>query len=120
MSIIKKLQSKKIAVTKRDLILRKLKTQFDLSCGINRLCFAVVEQAIHDVFNDGISESDRASAKQYLNGNIIHAESCGVDSKWIRLVIKMVDAQEYKTKVVGKTRSGKPIFEVLLAKPVAV
>lgn len=49
-----------------------------------KLFFKIVAHAIHDLRS---SEHHR-SAKNYLRGDIVHAQACGVDADWIRRVLK--------------------------------
>jgi len=65
-------------------VCREIKSEFGKSPE-EKLFFAIVERAIYDACVDGYY-----GARSYLSGYIPHAEMCGVDSDWIRRVIKKV------------------------------
>ena len=69
----------------RNAAIKKIRTQFG-DTPEHKLMFAIVEQAIKDLNSRVIC--DRKSAEQYLKNEIPHAELCGVDSEWVRRVLK--------------------------------
>ena len=56
------------------------------------LMWAVIDRALRDSYsNDRHIRRDTAIAKQYLRGDMPHAEVCGVSSAWIRRVIRRTE-----------------------------
>ncbi len=77
-------------------ITKKLSHQFPKSPDAN-LMLAIIRQALFDFLSPRTKsvghfnpESEKRSAKRFLKSQILHAEICGVDSDWIRTVIKGV------------------------------
>lgn len=76
-------------------VAEKIEPQFPRSPA-GRLFFAVVERAVLDLTAKppptaaaAIEHKKRVvTAARYLSGEVPHAEWCGVDSDWIRLVLK--------------------------------
>ena len=50
-----------------------------------KLMWAVVRQAIEDLYRP---QSECTTALLYLKGPMWHAQSCGVDPDWIRLILR--------------------------------
>jgi len=69
----------------RNAAIKKIRTQFG-DTPEHKLMFAIVEQAIKDLSSKSIEVS--RSAERHIKNEIPHAELCGVDSEWIRLVLK--------------------------------
>lgn len=65
----------------------KIKTQFP-TYPEAKLYFAVVALAVMDLSHGGAL---RRAAERYLRGTIHAAEVCGVDSAWIRRVLRQFD-----------------------------
>jgi len=80
---------------KYTLAVKKIRMQFPDDPHYN-LYFSVIERAILDLMprtnksTNKIKEHARlkSTAKKYLSGEIYHAEACGVDSQWIRRIMK--------------------------------
>lgn len=97
----------KVQVRKRNLksnataAIIRLKAQFNTKADdYHKLCFAVIETAIKDLFASEharmtIKRDDhsfgvciRKSAIEYLSGDIIHAQYCDVDPDWVKRILK--------------------------------
>ena len=75
--------------TKVKLIIGKMKPYFN-DCPESMLMFGIIEQALRDLTVSGLPLEDRLSAIHYLKRNMVHAEICGIDSAWIRRLIRQV------------------------------
>ena len=60
-------------------VMRRVAAQFPLLPEAKLMC-AIIGGAVTDLFD----KSHRRAAEDYLNGEMKHAEMCGVDSVWIR------------------------------------
>lgn len=80
------------------LISKKIKPQF-VDSADGRLMHAIVEQALLDASRVIIPdprgkhkkmEGEKISAMYYLSHHMVHAEMAGVDSEWIRSIIRKI------------------------------
>lgn len=77
---------------KASLIARKIRSEFPDTPEAN-LMFAIIYQALKDAASVDaahLTYAERESAIDYLQGDIPHAAICGVDSDYIKKVIKHV------------------------------
>ena len=57
------------------------------ACRPERLLMtAIVTSAVYDCITQAPHSPDGLAAWHYLNGRLVHAELCGVDSVWVRRV----------------------------------
>lgn len=71
-------------------VCKKISYQFENSA-IGRLAYSVVERAIHDAcgnIRDGRKEFHQDSGLRYLQGDMLWCEMAGVESDWVRRVLK--------------------------------
>ena len=78
-------------------VLQMVRRCFPVAIPEGKLCCAVVEQAISDVYlspwsNDGIGYK---GAWEYLTGSMPHAEICGVEAEYIRRVLVQSGLEEF-------------------------
>ena len=83
-----------IDLTKKKMIIQKIKPQFfqeENDSAEKKLHFAVVERAIEDLFE----KREKSSAENYIKGDMLSAEICGVSADWIRRIIKKIRAIDF-------------------------
>jgi len=73
---------------KAHLIIRRIASQFPDSFH-GRLMLGIVGRALLDSIENGL-DYEAHNARDYINGTMHHAELCGVDSEWIRRVVRKI------------------------------
>jgi len=71
-----------------NMVIKKIRPQFGSTHEAN-LMFGVVETALYDSVEED-SRYEPIMARKYLCGEILHASICGVDTDWIRDLIRKV------------------------------
>lgn len=91
---------------------RKIKSVFALDGRMTperELMSSIVILAILDLYSpprrtkkeEKRTQADRISALQYLTGDIIHAEACGIGSEYIRILMRGFGLDINKCKIMG-------------------
>lgn len=84
METVKATTGQRIAVVKK-----AVKNQSSKKAEAN-LLLSVFEQALDDAFANNVSKTDRDTAFRYLDGDMIHLEICGIESGWVKRIMKEV------------------------------